>query len=315
MNKVDFIEERKIMKTYLITGSTGYLAKALIRVLVKNNKVIALCRYNNDLIEFCDERNFKSFEVEMRNYKNVFDYIGDVKIDVVYSFAWQGAYGKDNKNYEIQLNNAKYTCDLFIECQNKNVDKFIFISTFNTLEINNVLENENLARPSCCYGGGKLVTEIMCKAIASSGKMKYMSAIVPTAFGEGCNLKSVIYIIIKSIICGEELKLVEGKTLYDFVYVDDVVEGLLAINECGVNMNRYYIGHNCDKTFKEYVCEIRDILNPNFILEFGSYGGETLIDFDSIDRDRLYKHTGFVVSDDFKSQILKTADWIRKELK
>ena len=110
-------------------------------------------------------------------------------------------------------------------------------------------------------------------------------------------------------------KLVEGSNLYDMIYIDDIARAFEAIGESGKNMKSYYVGHRMVKTFREIIEEIAQILNPNCPLLFGEYpDAPSGVDYANIDPNALYNDTGFECQADFKESIIKTAQWLKKEI-
>ena len=110
---------------------------------------------------------------------------------------------------------------------------------------------------------------------------------------------------------GKDLNLIEGTNLHDWTYIDDAVDGLIAVAERGKNGRQYYIGSRKLRKFSEIIRDVRDIVNPNSKLLFGTYPENSFVDYSKIDLELLYKDTGFECCTNFKKSIIKTMEWIK----
>lgn len=107
--------------------------------------------------------------------------------------------------------------------------------------------------------------------------------------------------------------MVEGKNLYDWIYIQDVVDALIAISECGKPNKTYYVGHEELQTFECWVTQTRDIVAPGVELDFGAFSDGVPVNYSLLDRGALFRDTGFQCHADFKSSILRTAQWLRAQ--
>ena len=134
-------------------------------------------------------------------------------------------------------------------------------------------------------------------------------------YGENNYSKQLVNIVINSLNNGISPKLVEGNNLYDLVYIQDIVEALIAIGEKGKNIKEYYVGHRNLKSFKEWMTEIRDSIAPEVELRFGEYKDNQQIDYSKIDLNALYNDTGWECHYELKEKIINTSHWVKDKLK
>ena len=301
-----------MMKTAVVTGAGGFIGGALTKKLLESGvKVYGVDISENMLEKFKEYENFISVIADFSKYEKLSKMIDD-EIDVFYHLAWQGVFGEAFKNYSLQLDNAKFACDAIMQAVNLHAKKFVFAGTYNEFEIHNIAFSDNIdPRYTCIYASAKFAADMMCKTIANQSGIKYSSALVSMAFGEGNKSKMLANVLVNSFNNGIRPKLIEGNNLYDFVYIDDVANAYIAIGEKGVNLKSYYVGHRKLKTFREWVTEIKDIIAPEIQLVFGEYSDSQTIDYSKIDLDALYNDTGFECKSDFKESILKTAQWLK----
>lgn len=241
--------------------------------------------------------------------------ISEQNFDVFYHFAWQGVFGDSFKDYALQLQNARYACEALMQAKRLNCKKFVFAGTYNEFEVKSFMDDMSYKpRYTCIYASAKLVAELMCRTLAYQNNISYNAGSVCMAYGENNHSEMLPNIVLRQLLNGEEPQLIEGKNHYDLVYVEDVAAAFEAIGERGIDHRSYYIGHRNLRTFKELLCEVRDIINPDVQLRFGAFQDTSSMDYSKIDLDALYRDTGFECKADFKESILKTAQWLKQEM-
>lgn len=301
------------MKKAIITGASGFIGKALCkRLLDEGYYIYAVVRNKEKMKDVIENKFLKVIELDLEKYIDLWKYIDD-KVDYFFHLAWDGVYGESLKSYERQLQNVKYSCDTAISASKMKVGKFIFAGTVNELEIVSYINKYNISpRMACIYGSSKLTAEMMLKTIAYNSNICINIALIGSIFGPNDKSKMVQNIVISEMLKGNSPKLASEDMMYDWVYIDDVVEGIIKIAELGINQKSYYIGHRKFRKFREIIEQTRDIINPSIKLEFGTIKDTANIDYTTIDIDDLYKDTGYEAKADFSSSIRKTVEWIRE---
>lgn len=300
------------MKVVVVTGATGFIGGAVAKLLLeKRMKVYAVGR-NPEKLQALAEMGAIPVSLGFGEYLSMSDYIQET-VDIVYHCAHAGGFGgKALKQYDLQLDNARYACDTVSSALKMGAKKFIYVSTVNVVEVADIIDSyECKPRYTCIYSAGKLVAELIGKTLSYNGNMEYITALVAMPYGEGNSASTLPNIIIKQLVDGVSPKLIEGNNLYDLVYIDDVAEALYFIGAKGKNFKRYYVGHQKLRTFKELMCGIRDVISPNSELKFGAYPDAPTLNYAGVDLGALYHDTGFECKTNFRESILKTAAWLR----
>lgn len=306
------------MRKVIITGASGFIGKALTKKLLDEGTfVFAVVRNKSKLFEFIHYDNLKIIECEMKDYKKLYEKIKDKNFDVFFHLAWDGVWGDSFLDYSKQLKNINFSCDAFASATNLICKKFVFMSTVGRYEVCEYINKDIMdLRVSTIYGMSKLTTEIFLKTLANKNKDISLNIVCPAiVYGENNNSGMLPNVLIKNFMENKQPKLVEGNFLYDWIYVEDVVDGCVKVGNLGKKGKRYYLGHRKLKNFKDIVLGVRDILAPDLELKFGDYPDSDVIDYSKIDLDACYIDTGFEVKSDFKDSILKTVEWIKKDLK
>lgn len=304
------------MKKVVITGAGGFIGGSLAKYLLEKDIYVYGIDISLDKMKFLTKyEKFFPIIASFNEYKELHNLIIDHDIDVFYHFAWQGVFGSAFRNYEMQLDNAKYSCIALDESIKMQVKKFVFAGTMNEYEMDSYIGIDYFEpRYTYIYSVSKQVSEAISKTIAYNKKIEYCAGRIAMAYGEYNKSDMLPNIVIKNLMDGTPCKLITGEGLYDMVYIDDIVRAFEAIGTSGKHMKSYYIGHRKIRKFKEIIEEIAQILNPECSLLFGAYPDvPSGVNYDKIDLDALYNDTGFECQSDFKESIIKTATWLKEE--
>ena len=297
------------MKSVIITGAGGFIGSALTeKLLSKGIHVTAVDIDKNKLMQRFKHPNISFVEASFENYPTLHKQI-PYPADVFYHFAWQGVSGGDYKNIEVQEKNVISSRIALEESIKIGCGKFIYLgSSHEYLLSKNSIDNQYVE--SSVYGTAKKMGEIWCRTLAKD-KIIFISALFTNVFGVGDHSQRSTNTFIFQLLDGKDLNLIEGTNLHDWTYIDDAVDGLIAVAERGKNGRQYYIGSRKLRKFSEIIRDVRDIVNPNSKLLFGTYPENSFVDYSKIDLELLYKDTGFECCTNFKKSIIKTMEWIK----
>lgn len=306
------------MQRVIITGASGFIGKALTeKLLNRGYEVWAIVRDKHKLRLWNNYDNLKIIVADLSEYKNLDKKIKERSFEGFFHFAWDGVYGEAFADYEKQLKNALYTCDSFLLARKLGCKKYIFPGSIVEQEVRSCIESNELnLRIATIYGMSKLSSEMIIKTLSNKyNDIKLNIVYPPYVYGIGDNSKMLPKFLMQNLIVGNSPKLVEGNFLHDWIYIDDLIEAILAVFLKGKNKQSYYLGNRNLKTFKEVVKRVRNIINPYVNLKFGEYPDNITIDYSKVDLNKLYIDTGFEIKSSFEDTIKKTAKWIKEDMK
>ena len=302
------------MKIALVTGADGFLGHCLCKHLIQRGYFVYGIGISENKIKDIDSVNFLFINAYFEDYKSLKNRITK-KIDYFFHFAWNGVFGNAFKDYALQLSNAKYACDAVLIAKDLGCKKFILASTINTLETLDYFGKFDIEpRYTNIYAMSKLSAEMIGKTIAYQNEIEFNCGLISMVYGPSNYSLMVPNVVMLNLLQNKASNLIDYDTSYDLIYVEDVADAFISIAEKGINLKTYYVGHPSLQKFGDIFSNIKSIINDNGILNFGVFPNKTLINYNLIDLNSLYKDTGFLPSYDFRKSIRETAKWLQDNI-
>jgi nucleoside-diphosphate-sugar epimerase len=74
---------------------------------------------------------------------------------------------------------------------------------------------------------------------------------------------------INELCAGRSPEFTKCEQIWDYLYCDDAARALLAVGDKGINGKVYPLGSGNQRRLSEYLEDLRDIVNPDGVLQFG----------------------------------------------
>ena len=303
------------MRKAIVTGSNGFIGTALCKELSRQGiSVIAVVRNKEENVSSIESlRGLRIVYSDLSEFKNLHEVISDRDVDVLYHLAWVGSAGPLRGNAEVQFNNIKYTCDTVEACSKMDCKRFVFASSIMEYEIEAVMSTDATPGINTLYSSAKVSADYMARTIAGSLGIDYIRAVISNIFGPGELSPRLVNTSIRKLLNGEHCAFSAGEQTYDFIYIDDAAKTFVAIGEKGVANRTYYIGSQNPKPLKEFLCELRDQVDPNIEIGLGEipFNGVSLT-YNEFNIHAVKEDTGFVPTVSFSEGIQNTIKWIKE---
>lgn len=302
-----------IMEKVVISGVTGFIGKALaFRLLEKGVGVLGLGRNAKAISDLYKFPNFEFINMELNGGVNT----AGKRYDVFFHLACEGVSGKTKNDYLIQIKNMERSIEALLIAEKLGCRRFVFAGSVDEYEV--ALSPDTPFRfptHSWIYGNGKFASENFLKALSLEKNIDYIGALMVLTYGEGNDTNILPNVMIRKAFSDKKIALIEGKNYYDMLYIEDTVNGLICLADIGKGGESYYIGHKKVLTFQDIVLKINDILGLELQLNFGEYQQEGKpLDYRMIDREKLYRDTGFECNYNLEEGLKRTYEWLIKRL-
>lgn len=284
------------MNKVIVTGGTGFVGFRLIKELLEHNiEVIALVR-NSNPVQFdslIKKEHLRIIQYHSAEFKEL---NGAEEIDAFYHLAWAGVTSDQKNNVRVQLENINFSIEMLEYAKKLDVKRFIAMGTVAEYAFSENVIEANCARqtPNDMYGAVKTSAHYILEIYARILEIPFNWVVLPSTFGEGRRNDNIITYTITMLLQGKKPQYGMLTQMWDFLYVGEVARALRLIGEKGYYEKTYGIGSGNYRQLKDYIVEIRDIINPDLELGIGMLPSLSDKAFSScVNIYELTKDTGF----------------------
>ena len=216
-------------KTYLITGSAGFIGSHLSRRLWQKNKnVYFLVRPKSDLWRIKDLPKKNIIKCDITNLKNLTKIIKQINPTHIVHLATYGVYRNQKDLKKIIDVNLEGTLNLFKASRSlKNLK--ILINTGSVYEYGSLkgkMKESTVAKARNIYDATKISTTAFAQAFTAL-KILPICTIRPfTVYGPSEDKSRLVSTIISMVKRGENPRIAPD-AIRDFIFIDDLVNGYL----------------------------------------------------------------------------------------
>lgn len=257
------------MKSYLVTGGSGFLGSALVRRLVLlgarvrvfDNHLRGHMRRLTDLAG-----QFEFIEGDIRNLESVCRAVQGV--DAVYHLAFVNGTEFFYSHPELVLDvGVKGITNVIDACMKHGVGELLVASSSEVYHEPDVIPTDETAaltipdplNPRYSYAGGKLISELLA---LNFGRTHFDRVIIfrpHNVYGPDMGCEHVIpqFVLRMKKSCQDPVDPLRftiqgtGKQTRAFVFIDDFIDGLMLVTEKGEHLGIYHIG-----TMEEVTIEV-----------------------------------------------------------
>lgn len=306
-----------MIRKAIVTGANGFLGKAVVQELASHNiGVYAIVRRESRHVDELQKMPGVCVKYcDMNEYSSLVDKISDKDVDIFYHFAWTGTSGNLRENDKVQLQNIAASCDAVRVSKLLGCSRFIFAASVMQYEIAALEQTNKVVPCSSIYCTAKITADFMCRALADSLGIWYISAVISNVYGPGEISERLINTSIRKLLSGVPTSFSSGEQLYDFIYIDDAARMFAAIGEPPARRKKYYIGNQSPRQLRDFLLEMRDVVAPEAELGLDGlpFGGISLT-YREFNTSAIYEDTACTPEVSFAEGIRRTAAWIRDSL-
>ncbi len=259
-------------KKYLVTGGTGFIGSALVRRLIKEGYGVRV--FDNDLRGVQSRLFDIAGKIEMvkgdiRNPRTVANACRGV--DGVIHLAYLNGTEYFYKFPELVLDiGVKGMVNVIDGCIKHGVRELVLASSSEVYQLPPKIPTDegapltipDVLNPRYSYGGGKIISEIMA---INYGRKHFDRVLIfrpHNVYGPDMGFEHVIpqlMMRMKSLLQGKLAKFPiqgTGNETRSFIFIDDFIDGLMAVIKKGKHLNIYHIGTMDEVTISDLVKKI-----------------------------------------------------------
>lgn len=300
-------------KKVIITGVTGFIGQALaLKFLNDGAEVFGIGRNPEKFAKLDQFKEFHKYVLDFEQYDDISKLIKEEEIDFFFHTAYRGVNGPKKSDCLVQLQNLEVACKTVFQAIELGVKRYLYIGSVDEYEITKFPDKEfNEPTHSRIYAAIKYSSEVIGKVLAYENKLEYVCALLSLTYGEGNNTNILPNMIIRNAHNSEPINLISGNDYFDMISINEAINGIIAVATEGKCYESYFIGHEKLRTFKEIVISMCETIGYTGELNFGKYPDPSFaIEYDKIDRKKLYKDTGYRCEENFSESILETKKWL-----
>ena len=301
------------MKNVIVTGANGFIGKTLVNALLeKGYHVVALDIRFDDVL--ANDERVTCVNVMNKEVAKLTEESPRQEYRCFFHLAWAGTSGPARADYAVQLNNVKLACDYIKLCSEIGCKRVVYASSINEMETYEYLQSDDIEPGGgYIYGTGKLAAHLMGETVAKLSDIEFIPVIITNIYGVGEKSARMIYTSINKLIHKEHCSFTAGYQTYDFIYITDAINSIIAVAEKGKAFNRYYIGSGEPKPLREFLLQMRDVVDPKAEIGLGDIPFKGVdIDYSQFELKKVAKDTGYYNQVPYKEGISMTAKWIKE---
>ncbi len=201
------------MKKALVTGSSGFVGKPLVKKLK---------RLKYKVIEF-DRTHGKNI-LNPKDFKNI------ANIDLVFHLAAVVGYVNVQKNpLKAYQTNVLGTVNVLDFCRQQKA-KLVFASSYiYGPPYNKVKKESDLLKPLNLYTQSKYFAELFCQIYAKKFKTKTVILRISNLYGPHQPKQYIISLLIDKLKKEKQIILTDPKAKRDFIFIDDLVNAYIKL--------------------------------------------------------------------------------------
>lgn len=244
----------------IVTGGAGFIGSHLVEELIEKNEVLVLDNLDEGNKELIPE-TAKFREVDISNREVVFEVVNEFEPDYIFHLAaYNDAMGSIDNIQKAIDSNVTGTVNLLEACKERDLKKFVYASSGGLSYGENgdkpTKEYSNLD-PVYPYGVTKTCGSHFISDFGNRRELDFAILRLGSVYGPRAN-GGVVKNFFEKINQDERPVIYgDGSQTRDFIYVSDVVSGLLKAAERGSGF--YNLGTESQTSVNELLSTIKDL--------------------------------------------------------
>jgi UDP-glucuronate 4-epimerase len=312
---------------YLVTGAAGFIGSHLVDALLQQGaEVVGLDNFDDFYDPALKHRNVQSalaqpgftlLEGDIRDVALLDAIFAGGPFDAVFHLAARAGVRPSIQNPMLyQSVNVEGTAVLLEAMRRHGVQRLVFASSSSVYGNNPTVpfrETDNVDHPISPYAATKKAGELLCHTYHHLFGMDIACLRFFTAYGPRQRPEMAIHKFTRLIADGDEVPMYgDGATARDYTYVEDIVQGIIAIEKNFSGYRILNLGESQTTTLRRLIELISDALGcmPN-IKQLPMQQGDVEQTFAATDAARAL---GYQPQTPIEEGVRKFVEWYRRQM-
>jgi nucleoside-diphosphate-sugar epimerase len=301
------------MQRVIVIGADGFLGSHLtLRLAELGKDVLALVFQGSKYDALINQENITLQEFTF----DELDKLMPQGYDTLFHMAWAGVSTSYKNEASIQTQNVLYGIKVMEFAASYGIKKVVIPGSAAEVSCGQgIITGLEMPAPSDLYSASKVATRYLCQTYAHQHHIDLVWTLITSIYGPGRNDNNLITYAIKTLLKGEKPSFTGLEQQWDYLYIDDLLDALVALGERGKSGKVYPIGSGEHQQMSEYVYTLRDKIDPSLPLGIGDYPYKNpdKIDNQVLDITALKEDTGFKPRYSFERGIEKTITYFKQK--
>lgn len=265
------------MKKVVITGATGAIGRALIKICIEEGYgVLAVVHRNSSrAADLYNINHCEVLQLDLNEYPTALKEMEDQGIskdgyELFFHLAWAAPFGEGRNDLGLQIDNVKYSVDAVHFA--KALGCTTFVGTGSQAEygrVEGMLSPDTPAFPETGYGVAKLCAGQMTRLACEQLDLKHIWTRVLSVYGPYDGAYTLISTAIRCMTNNEETEFTSCEQMWDYIYSEDAARQILLAGQKGNSGKIYVVGSGNVHPLKEYIQTVADITGYSKPIGFG----------------------------------------------
>ncbi|WNJ90033.1 NAD(P)-dependent oxidoreductase [Bosea sp. 685] len=301
------------MKLFL-TGATGFVGAETLRVALEDgHEVAAAIRPGSPAPRLAQlAGRFARLEIDLRDQAALTAAMTKYRPDAVLHLAWSGVANAARFDRRQITDNVEAACALVEACVAAGVNSFVGVGSQGEYGAGSSMREDVLPEPTTLYGAAKVASLFLTRQLAAQAGIRHAWLRLFSTYGPDDNDGWLIPMLVNEMLAGRRPKTTLGTQSWDWLHVEDVARGILAVATTESAAGVFNLGSGRAVRVRDVVERIRDLTAPGMELVFGEipFRPDQVMHMEA-DNARLRAATGWEPRIDIDTGLADTVEWYR----